>query len=77
MVSLLAGKPNAETFPFSAIKVDLKPIVRFPPLSLLSPCAHSVALAHRSPETLSRHSRLNRTPSRKACSTARRPVFQA
>lgn len=28
MVSLLAGKPNADTFPFSAIKVDLKPIVR-------------------------------------------------
>ncbi|GAA5850714.1 hypothetical protein JCM3766R1_000183 [Sporobolomyces carnicolor] len=27
MVSLLAGKPNAETFPFSAITVSLKPIV--------------------------------------------------
>ncbi|GAA5922737.1 uncharacterized protein JCM15063_003407 [Sporobolomyces koalae] len=27
MVSLLAGKPNAETFPFSAITVSLKPII--------------------------------------------------
>lgn len=28
MVSFLAGKPNADTFPFSAIRVDLKPVVR-------------------------------------------------
>lgn len=27
MVSLLAGKPNAETFPFSSISVTLKPVV--------------------------------------------------
>ncbi|GAA5877268.1 hypothetical protein JCM16303_006222 [Sporobolomyces ruberrimus] len=27
MVSLLAGKPNAETFPFSAITVSLKPLI--------------------------------------------------
>ncbi|GAA5985202.1 hypothetical protein JCM5350_004271 [Sporobolomyces pararoseus] len=27
MVSLLAGKPNAETFPFSSIKVSLKPLI--------------------------------------------------
>ncbi|CEQ38669.1 SPOSA6832_00119, partial [Sporobolomyces salmonicolor] len=43
MVSLLAGKPNAETFPFSAITVSLKPIVLLhfsvlhPPVPLTPP----------------------------------------
>ncbi|KAJ8297149.1 Aminotransferase tdiD [Rhodotorula toruloides] len=36
MVSLLAGKPNAETFPFSAIKVDLKPIIPGDPVETLT-----------------------------------------
>ena len=35
MVSLLAGKPNAETFPFSSIKVSLKPLVNDLHLSFL------------------------------------------
>ncbi|GAA5850864.1 hypothetical protein JCM9279_006221 [Rhodotorula babjevae] len=36
MVSLLAGKPNADTFPFSAIKVDLKPIIPGDPVETLT-----------------------------------------
>ncbi|GAA5823227.1 hypothetical protein JCM5353_005126 [Sporobolomyces roseus] len=35
MVSLLAGKPNAETFPFSKITVSLKPIVPTDPVEEL------------------------------------------
>ncbi|GJN92092.1 hypothetical protein Rhopal_005121-T1 [Rhodotorula paludigena] len=36
MVSFLAGKPNADTFPFSAIKVDLKPIIPGDPVETLT-----------------------------------------
>ncbi|GAA5972634.1 hypothetical protein JCM11641_002947 [Rhodosporidiobolus odoratus] len=36
MVSLLAGKPNAATFPFSSIKVDLKPIIPGDPVETLT-----------------------------------------
>lgn len=42
MISFLAGKPNADTFPFSAIKVDLKPLVRPSPstFALSRPVSH-------------------------------------
>ncbi|GAA6035993.1 hypothetical protein JCM8097_005204 [Rhodosporidiobolus ruineniae] len=36
MVSLLAGKPNAATFPFSSIKVELKPIIPGDPTETLT-----------------------------------------
>ncbi|KWU46792.1 PLP-dependent transferase [Rhodotorula sp. JG-1b] len=36
MVSFLAGKPNADTFPFSAIRVDLKPVVPGDPVETLT-----------------------------------------
>ncbi|GAA5856269.1 hypothetical protein JCM8547_000846 [Rhodosporidiobolus lusitaniae] len=36
MVSLLAGKPNAATFPFSSIKVELKPVIPGEPTETLT-----------------------------------------
>ncbi|POY70372.1 hypothetical protein BMF94_6653 [Rhodotorula taiwanensis] len=36
MISFLAGKPNADTFPFSAIKVDLKPLIPGDPVETLT-----------------------------------------
>ncbi|GAA5828148.1 hypothetical protein JCM11251_002612 [Rhodosporidiobolus azoricus] len=36
MVSLLAGKPNSATFPFSSIKVELKPVIPGDPTETLT-----------------------------------------